>query len=236
MSSEEKLEVGTTERSAAVADARTLRALAHPLRAALLDAIRLYGPLTATQAAAQVDDTPSNCSFHLRTLAGAGLIEQAPSDDARSRPWQSVSRQLILEPGPTAESRTSFRAAVDIMHTRSQQGLNTWMDREAEAAQPWRDAWFDTMVNVRMTAAELAAFGEAVNGLLAPYLRDQDRKQPDPTGERQTVRMSLYAHPAPPQDPEAADALFLPDEPDGFTTDPAGESTSALKPPRTEGV
>jgi len=186
---------------APVADSQTLRALAHPLRAALLDAIRLHGPLTATQAAAEVDDSPSNCSFHLRTLAAAGLIEQAPSEDARSRPWRSVSGPLILEPGPTSESRATYLAAARMLHSRSEAGLMAWMQREPEADQAWRDAWFDTMLNVRMTAEELAAFNTAVNSLLEPFVVDQDRKKPDPTGTRQTVQMSLYAHPAPPPNP-----------------------------------
>ena len=185
-----------TLNSAPVADLQKLRALAHPLRAALLDAIRLYGPLTATQAAAQVDDSPSNCSFHLRTLAAAGLIEHAPSDDARSRPWRTVSGPLILEPGTTAETRSSFLAAMNMLHSRAYNDLLDWINREGDAPKVWRDAAFNMLSDIRMTADELAGVHAKIAAILEPFIADKSRKTPDPTGERQPVRMSLFAHPA----------------------------------------
>jgi DNA-binding transcriptional ArsR family regulator len=42
-----------------------LRALSHPVRLALLEALAT-GPLTATEAGELIDETPTTCSFHLR--------------------------------------------------------------------------------------------------------------------------------------------------------------------------
>jgi DNA-binding transcriptional ArsR family regulator len=50
-------------------DARTIRALAHPLRLRMLDLLAERGPLTATRLSEYVGESPANCSFHLRTLA-----------------------------------------------------------------------------------------------------------------------------------------------------------------------
>ena len=57
--------------------AQTLRALAHPLRLKLLELVSLRGPLTASQCAPLVGESPSSCSFHLRQLAKYGYVEVA---------------------------------------------------------------------------------------------------------------------------------------------------------------
>ena len=72
-------------------DPRTMRALAHPVRLALLEALAHHGPLTATEAAEHVGESPSNCSFHLRQLAKYGFVEEAEGGAGRRRPWRAVS-------------------------------------------------------------------------------------------------------------------------------------------------
>jgi hypothetical protein len=51
-------------------DPKAIRALAHPVRMALLEALGHAGTLTATQASEMLGESPANCAFHLRTLAG----------------------------------------------------------------------------------------------------------------------------------------------------------------------
>jgi DNA-binding transcriptional ArsR family regulator len=72
-------------------DPRTMRALAHPARLALLEALTHHGPLTATEAAEHVGESPSNCSFHLRQLAKYGFVEEAEGGSGRRRPWRAVT-------------------------------------------------------------------------------------------------------------------------------------------------
>ena len=62
-----------------IADARSMRALAHPLRLRLLEYLALRGPLTATQCAELVGESPASCSFHLRQLAKYGFVEAGPA-------------------------------------------------------------------------------------------------------------------------------------------------------------
>ncbi|SEK96325.1 ArsR/SmtB family transcription factor [Streptacidiphilus jiangxiensis] len=71
-----------------VQDPRSLRALAHPTRMALLEALALHGTLTATEAAALVGGNASNASYHLRTLASHGYVTQAEGGAGRERPWR----------------------------------------------------------------------------------------------------------------------------------------------------
>jgi len=92
-----------------------MRALAHPMRVALLEALSREGSLTATQAGDLLGESPANCSFHLRTLAEHGFVEEAPGGSGRQRPWRRVGL------------RTSFRldneeaAAVVAAQTLSRQ-------------------------------------------------------------------------------------------------------------------
>ena len=70
-----------------IADARVLRALAHPVRTAILSRLHV-GPATATECSEAVGESPSACSYHLRKLAELDFVEEADSSDGRERPWK----------------------------------------------------------------------------------------------------------------------------------------------------
>jgi hypothetical protein len=71
-------------------DPKAIRALAHPLRWALLEALGQAGTLTATQASEMLGESPANCAFHLRTLAKYGFVEEAGGGRGRERPWRQT--------------------------------------------------------------------------------------------------------------------------------------------------
>ncbi|HEY2241150.1 MAG TPA: helix-turn-helix domain-containing protein [Streptosporangiaceae bacterium] len=109
MSSEEQRETGAVSQPDASAlsrrrggrrqvnDPGTMRALAHPLRWALLEELTHAGTLTATQASELLGETPANCAFHLRTLAKYGLVEEAGGGKGRERPWRRSTVGLTME-------------------------------------------------------------------------------------------------------------------------------------------
>src|SRR6185437_9949446 len=74
-------------------DPKAMRALAHPLRWALLEALGHAGTLTATQASDMLGESPANCAFHLRTLARYGFVEEAGGGKGRERPWRQAYRR-----------------------------------------------------------------------------------------------------------------------------------------------
>ncbi|WP_442860652.1 winged helix-turn-helix domain-containing protein [Arthrobacter sp. zg-Y895] len=51
-----------------------LKALAHPLRAQLLDTLSQYGPQTASSMGKRVGESRGATSYHLRKLARHGLV------------------------------------------------------------------------------------------------------------------------------------------------------------------
>jgi len=77
-------------------DARAMRALAHPLRIALLEALVHVGTLTATQASELIGESPANCAFHLRTLAKYGYVVEAGGGKGRERPWRRAHVELHI--------------------------------------------------------------------------------------------------------------------------------------------
>src|SRR4051794_21654441 len=69
-------------------DARELMALAHPVRMGIIEHLSVSGPLTATELADRLDESPANCSWHLRKLAEHGFVEEAGGGIGRKRPWR----------------------------------------------------------------------------------------------------------------------------------------------------
>lgn len=67
-----------------------LKAMAHPLRQRILQLLRQRRHLRAADAAAALAEPANKVSFHLRVLADAGLIEEAPEKarDGRDRVWK----------------------------------------------------------------------------------------------------------------------------------------------------
>jgi DNA-binding transcriptional ArsR family regulator len=84
-----------------IKDAAVLKAIAHPLRRRLLDVLRVDGPSMPSVLARATDQAVANISHHLRVLADAGLIAEAPE---RAQPQGALvadhrRANLLLPPG-----------------------------------------------------------------------------------------------------------------------------------------
>jgi DNA-binding transcriptional ArsR family regulator len=96
-----------------------LRATAHPLRLRILSLLT-GAELSAAEVARELDTTQANASYHLRVLAGAGLLE--PAGEVRIRggvakryrhPWR-VGKRSRSQP-PTATERLDRLALIQVM-------------------------------------------------------------------------------------------------------------------------
>lgn len=74
-------------------DPRMLRALAHPVRARILDELTAQGSLRAADIAAELGIPANQASFHLRQLAKYRLVEEdaAAARDRRDRVWRATA-------------------------------------------------------------------------------------------------------------------------------------------------
>jgi DNA-binding transcriptional ArsR family regulator len=175
-----------------------MRALAHPIRLALLEALMRDGPLTATRAAELLDDSPGNMSWHLQTLAKYGFVEEAGGGRGRSRPWRVVSTTHNFDtsrsdPEQAALGEVPEANFQDLGYRRLRE---LWSQRQAYAPE-WRQAAFTNDTISYLTADEMAQLGEDVVALFEHYKsRTQDRSErPE---DALPVRLVAFGHPIPP--------------------------------------
>jgi DNA-binding transcriptional ArsR family regulator len=175
-----------------------MRAVAHPVRLALLDVLTRDGPLTASEAAELLDESPGNMSWHLQTLAKYGFVEETGDGRGRRRPWRMVSGTRNFE---TALLDPELAAAGEALEAtfleRGYQRARDWWARRYSYPAEWRQAAFSSDVTTYLTAAELKALGDDITELLLRYRgRTQDRSA-RPEGA-QPVHLVAFGHPLPP--------------------------------------
>ena len=85
-----------------ITDPRMMRALAHQARIAIWTHLGLHGPATATEVAGIAGLSPSACSYHLRTLARYGFVEEdrTVAADGRERPWRARLLAFTMQDRP----------------------------------------------------------------------------------------------------------------------------------------
>jgi predicted transcriptional regulator len=191
-------EAGRPEVRREVTDVRALRALAHPLRLALLNHLMSFGAQTASQCAEVVGSTASNCSYHLRSLARFGLVESVDPVDGRERPWRSTATGLSF-------GATDDRATALGMDSAERVLIEKQIDDEArltrravaqrdELPAEWRDATMLSGYALRMTPQELKALGEKLDALIRPYIGLTRTDAPDGSDVVE-LRLNAYLHP-----------------------------------------
>src|SRR3954451_13018756 len=153
------------ERPPEVTDPKAMRALAHPVRIALLEELAIHGQLTATEAGELVGESPANTSFHLRQLAKYGYVEEAEGGTGRRRPWKRVAlgmrfTEVHEDPETAAAARELSRTMSHRYLERAAKGL------EENRAQPdeWRRVTGWNQMGLYLTPDEL---DEAIMALMS---------------------------------------------------------------------
>lgn len=152
-----------------IKDAAVLKAVAHPVRRRLLDVLRVDGPSMPSVLARVTGQAVANISHHLRVLAEAGLIAEAP-ELARNRKehwWRMVDSRLTWNPKDFAPE---VAGAAESMGLQRQVDLiGSYLGSPASRSEPWKDSSFSTDTWLRLSPAELAELGAAVQELVDGY-------------------------------------------------------------------
>jgi DNA-binding transcriptional ArsR family regulator len=156
-----------------VTSAHEMRALAHPLRMDLLDLLAARGPHTASEAAAILDQTPANVSWHLRKLAKHGFVRQSTTGPGRRRPWKLVAESLTW--GDDAADPAAASALSDVAVEREVQRLRAALACSPGESPSWQRATQVHQNRIWLTADEAAELGAAISDLLHAY---DDRNEP----------------------------------------------------------
>ncbi|WP_433282166.1 ArsR/SmtB family transcription factor [Micromonospora sp. CA-244673] len=182
-----------------VTDSRVLAALAHPLRRRLMDVLKVYGPCTVGQLAERTAQAPANVSHHLKVLAAADLLREAPelARDRRERWWRLRDRGVRWS-NADFEADPADRAVADAASSlnldRHVALVRAWHAAPDEAHAAWGDGPFSTDKWLRLTPVELAQLSREVIDLLDRWA---DRPVPDDGQRREPV--FLFAHGVPGQ-------------------------------------
>lgn len=177
---------------------KSMRALAHPVRLAILSRLQGHGPSTATALAPMVGATPSVTSWHLRHLAEHGLVRDAEVEsDGRQRWWEAVGSGIRFAPSGDPSGHDAASLLSRVMFDQAHDLPAEWARDDEPLLEPaWRRAAGLSNTTFVATAAELEEIETAIEEVLAPFVL---RKAGAATVEgTRTVRMLRYVLPSAP--------------------------------------
>lgn len=180
-----------------VAGRDALAALAVPARYAILDHLLTAGPATASQCAKVVGETPSNCSWHLRTLAKVGLVERVPgsASDGRDRPWRATASGFDFTGDGTPAGELAGTALESVAADSANAAFDRYLSRRSETSREWQDVAGTHRYHLALTAGELTSLLAAIDELVRPYVHlHRGERQPD----SQIVQMQIRSFPDQP--------------------------------------
>lgn len=186
---------GGGEGELSLADPKAMRAMAHPVRMALLELLSVTPTLTATQASEVLGESPANCAFHLRTLAKYGFVREAGGGKGRERPWARAHRTISVTTAGQADEQAEHAA-----HALSQVWGDRMLDRirRAYATTVWPKGWEQAVRasdSVRfLTAEEAIAISEEIRAVIDRYESRRDDPGSRPAGAL-PVQIAHYIFP-----------------------------------------
>ncbi len=169
--------------SVVLTDASAVRALAHPARLVVIDALYAGQVLTATECAALAGITPSAMSYHLRALEKYGLVRRAEArGDARERPWVRAGDTLSVSLRGSGAGSSLAAAELLVENSLQMEMQRLLAAMRAEAEEEPGHAWSGTTTYARdqllMTADEARALRAAVEELFATYIWEKRQAHP----------------------------------------------------------
>jgi DNA-binding transcriptional ArsR family regulator len=187
-----------------VRDPEALRALAHPVRQRILMQLAVAGHARAADLAAAIGHPANSVSFHLRVLARAGMIREAPEHarDRRDRVWTNVAKSYSVEPDAGDATDTILRPALrwvaDVFARRD--GDSSDSGGSTDAARQFM------LTTVLLTRDQADAMARELADLTTRWAEKSFADaRTDPTASRETYQvLSVLAPPVSPRGEEPA--------------------------------
>lgn len=174
-----------------------LKAMANPLRRQALAFLAAVESARATDLAQRLDVAANKLSFHLRVLAAAGLIEEAPelARDRRDRVWRIVPGGLnIASPGHPTQPQDQLPLLAYLDQERHDQhrridAVVDWAAEYATTPDPEPRALLSTS-SMLLDAQELEEFTNRVSELIRSMKREHSVPAAE-AGERKLWNFSM---------------------------------------------
>lgn len=161
-----------------------LKALSHPLRRAALREVQQQRYLRAADLAERLGEPANKVSFHLRALADAGLIVEAPerARDRRDRVWTVVRGAMTLgsPEHPVADEALggAVMGALAEDHYALVRRVIAWAPEYASGRDADVHGTF-TRQSLRLTPAEFEALLERLGDAVREATESHDESAPD---------------------------------------------------------
>ena len=173
-----------------LSDPRAIRALAHPARLAIIEALLPGDELTATECASLTGLSPSATSYHLKALERWGLVEAGrPRADGRDRPWKAKGRSIEVSSQVPMSTVLAEVAALGAFLDRNRVLTAEFLEHQADEPPEWRDAVELANGDYWLTAAELTKVSRALRSVLKPYEQRRADSRPDKSRRVRVMRL-----------------------------------------------
>jgi len=151
-----------------------------------MELLTVAGPLTATELADRLDETPANCSWHLRKLAEHAFVEEAGGGIGRQRPWRVGQVGLAWDdvdatPGELRAGRALEEMLLQRQVSRFQQARAQLTD---DGDHAWADAATSSQHASWLTAEELDDLNAEIRAVLERYADRLTDRAHRPPGSR----------------------------------------------------
>ena len=178
-------------------DAKRWKAMSHPLRREMLRQLAEHGTASSTTLAAALGESTGTTSYHLRVLADAGVIEEAPGQTNGRERWWRVPPVDLREPDyDSLDGRTGRRSTNGALR-RSPARWTCSTATSAISASTGRGPR-SSRANGYYTAADLDAFMNEYIGLLNKYGHTAETAPPD----ARLMQLRMFYIPDEPAEPE----------------------------------
>lgn len=180
----------------ALHDPRDIRALAHPARMAIIDALATGDELTATECAELTGLSPSATAYHLKLLERYDFAERAPArNDGRERPWRATDRGGAVDLDTSTPAGAAATAAVGLAYfERSRTVAEEFIAGERNEPEEWQSVAALTNADVWLTADEAREVSAVLGAALEPFRARSLRNRPDGTRRVRVMNM-VTPHP-----------------------------------------
>jgi hypothetical protein len=168
-----------------------IRAMIHPVRWRIVETLERQGPLTSTGVGGALGLSTGVTSYHLRVLAEAEVIEEAPElAKGRERWWRSARPKLYISTDAATADERAFKAAARLFQLEQDEDtLRRFMLGVQTLSPEWQDAAFTGSWTVELTLEDGFELGQRVFELV-------DELRSRPAGEQaRDVVVTLRALP-----------------------------------------
>lgn len=153
-------------------------ALAHPIRFRIWEVLR-EGPATASQLGRRLGESRGSMSYHLRTLASTGVIEEDAARGTRRERWWYRAEAPVVVPTPAdVEGRAIIQRMHAVLFAREEDVRARFVT--ADVTDEWQEGAFVGNWYLELTPDQADALGKRLF-LLVDELRKDPPRSPGAT-------------------------------------------------------